>query len=72
VFQHGDRLATHRFIAEAQQRVSPGGLFYLRVNAVGTDVWPEHEIVEHHADGSFTVRYQASPKRGLLIHFFAV
>jgi SAM-dependent methyltransferase len=72
VFQHGDRATTHRLIAEAQHRVEPGGLFCLRVNAVGTDVWPDHEIVERDADGSFTVRYETGPKRGLLIHFFAL
>jgi SAM-dependent methyltransferase len=72
VFQHGDRATTHRLIAEAQQRLGPGGLFCLRVNAVGTDVWPDNEIVERDADGSFTVRYKAGPKRGLLIHFFTL
>jgi hypothetical protein len=72
VFQHGDRTSTHRLIDKAQHRVEPGGLFCLRVNAVGTDVWPDHEIVEGHADGSFTVLYEAGPKRGLLIHFFAL
>jgi SAM-dependent methyltransferase len=71
VFQHGDRRATHRFLADAQDRVAPGGLFCLRVNAVGTHVWPEHEIVERHPDGGFTVRYTTGSKNGILIHFFS-
>jgi SAM-dependent methyltransferase len=72
VFQHGDRAATHAHIRAAQHRLSPDGLFCLRVNAVGTDVWPAHEVTEHDPDdGGFTVRYLAGPKRGLLIHFFS-
>jgi Methyltransferase domain len=70
VFQHGDRAATHAHIRAAQQRVSPGGLFCLRVNATATDVWPRHEVTEHHPDGGFTVRYLSGPKQGLHIHFF--
>jgi SAM-dependent methyltransferase len=71
VFQHGDRAATHALLRQAQRRLAPDGLFCLRVNAVGTDVWPEHEVTEHAGDGGFTVRYLAGPKAGLLIHFFA-
>jgi hypothetical protein len=43
----------------------------LRVNATGTDIWPEHEVTERHPDGGLTVRYLAGPKRHLLIHFFS-
>jgi SAM-dependent methyltransferase len=72
VFQHGDRAAAHAHLRAAQRRLSPGGLFCLRVNAVGTDVWPAHEVTERDpGDGGFTVRYLAGPKRGLLIHFFS-
>ena len=71
VFQHGDRAEAHANIAAAKDRVSPGGLFCLRVNAVGTDVWPAHDIIERTPDGSFTVRYLAGPKEGLSIHFFS-
>jgi hypothetical protein len=71
VFQHGDRGAAHGHIRAAQQRLAPGGLFCLRVNATATDVWPDHEVTEEHPDGGFTVRYLAGPKQGLLIRFFA-
>jgi hypothetical protein len=72
VFQHGDRAAAHAHIRAAQRRLAADGLFCLRVNAVGTDVWPAHEVTEHDpGDGGFTVRYLAGPKRGLLIHFFS-
>jgi SAM-dependent methyltransferase len=71
VFQHGNRATAHAHIRAAQQRVSPGGLFCLRVNATGTDVWPRHKVTEHGPDGGLTVRYLAGPKQGLDIHFFA-
>jgi hypothetical protein len=70
VFQHGDRAAAHAHIRAAQQRATLGGLFCLRVNATGTDLWPEHEVIECDPDGGLTVRYLAGPKQGLLIHFF--
>jgi SAM-dependent methyltransferase len=71
VFQHGDRATTHAAIARAQQRLRPGGLFCIRVNAVGTEVRPRYEITETGHDGGFTVRYLAGSKTGLLIHYFA-
>lgn len=71
VFQHGTRTTAHAHVRDAQARVAPGGLFCLRVNAVGTDVWPSHEVTERHPDGGFTVRYLTGAKAGLDIHFFA-
>jgi hypothetical protein len=61
----------HAHIRAAQARVAGGGLFCLRVNATGTDIWPEHGVTERHLDGGLTVRYLAGPKRHLLIHFFS-
>jgi SAM-dependent methyltransferase len=71
VFQHGDRATAHAHIHAAQQRLTPGGLFCLRVNATATDIWPRHEVTERHSDGGFTVRYLAGPKQDLLVHFFS-
>jgi SAM-dependent methyltransferase len=71
VFQHGDRASAHEHIRAAQARLAPGGLFCLRVNAVGTELEYDHDVVERDHDGGFTVRYRAGPKQGLLIHFFA-
>ena len=70
-FQHGDRAQAQTHIRAAQRRLTPGGLFCLRVNATGTDIWPEHEVTEHDPDGGLTVRYLAGPKEGLPIHFFS-
>ena len=71
VLQHGDESTTHREVRRASALVAPDGLFCVRVNAVGTDLEHEHTIVERGADGRFTVRYRAGPKRGLRIHFFS-
>lgn len=71
VFQHGTRTEAHANLAHARQLVEPAGLFCLRVNAVGTDVWPAYEVLEEAADGGFTIRYLAGPKNGLPIHFFS-
>jgi len=71
VFQHGNREQAHRHVRAAQQRVGPGGLLCVRVNATDTDVWPAHEVTEQHPDRGFTVRYTAGPKTGLSIHFFS-
>jgi hypothetical protein len=72
VFQHGDRQEAHEHLARAQELLLPGGLFCLRVNAVGTNIWPEHEVVETFPDRGSTIRYLAGPKAGLLVHFFSL
>jgi len=71
VFQHGNRSVAHRHVVAAQRRVAPGGLMAVRVNAVGTEVWPAHEVTACDPDGSFSVRYTAGSKAGLDIHYFS-
>lgn len=71
VFQHGDRATAHTALRQAQDKLKPGGLFCLRVNAVGTDLWPDYELTEQDPDGGFTIRYVTGPKTGLQIHFFS-
>jgi SAM-dependent methyltransferase len=71
VFQHGNQAQAHQHIEEAQSLLGRGGIFCARVNATGTDLVHDHEVVERDASGSFTVRYLAGPKAGLMIHFFA-
>jgi len=71
VFQHGDRATAHAAITAAQRLLQPGGLFCLRVNAVGTDLWPAHEVTEEDPDGGFSIRYLAGSKAGLLVHYFS-
>jgi len=71
VFQHGNRAQAHEHILAAQNRVTPGGLFCLRVNAIGTDIEHEHKQTELEADSGYTIRYLQGPKTGLDVHFFA-
>ena len=71
VFQHGREHEAHAHLAAAVGRLFPGGLFCLRVNAVGTDFVHEHRVREHNGDGGVTVEYLSGPKTGLAIHFFA-
>jgi hypothetical protein len=70
VFQHGTAAAAAAHVRAAGARVSPGGIFAIRVNAAGTDVHPAHRVIEE-KDGAFTVEYLDGPKRGLDIHFFS-
>lgn len=71
VFQHGTRGTAHAHLRAAQERLAPGGLMAIRVNAMETDVWPRHAVMERDADGGFTVRYLEGTKVGLDIHFFS-
>jgi SAM-dependent methyltransferase len=71
VMQHGTRAQAHDLLAGALAVVAAGGLFAIRVNAVGTDVHHRHEVTERDPDGSFSVRYTAGPKTGMTVHFWA-
>jgi Methyltransferase domain len=71
VFQHGRRAEAHAQIEGAIRRVASGGLFCIRVNAVGTDVHHRHRVIEEDGQGGFTVEYLEGPKTGLDVHFFA-
>jgi SAM-dependent methyltransferase len=70
VFQHGTREHAHRHLLAAAERVAPGGLLCVRVNATDTAVEHDHDRTEEAADGGYTVRYRTGPKAGLDIHFF--
>jgi SAM-dependent methyltransferase len=71
VLQHGNEATTHLAVERALRRVVPGGLFCVRVNAVGTQPEHRHVVCERGEDGRFTVRYLEGPKRGLVVHFFS-
>jgi SAM-dependent methyltransferase len=71
VFQHGDAETAVAHVGSAADLVADGGILCVRVNAIGTDLWPEHEIIERDVSGSFTIRYLAGAKAGLPIHFFS-
>jgi hypothetical protein len=71
VLQHGTRTETHGLLAKALERVASSGLFAVRVNAAGTDVYHAHEVTERNSGGSYSVRYQEGSKAGLTVHFWA-
>jgi SAM-dependent methyltransferase len=71
VLQHGTRAETHALLAESLGQVAAGGLFAIRVNAVGTDMHHSHEVTERGTDGSYSVRYLEGPKAGMTVHFWA-
>jgi hypothetical protein len=70
VFQHGRRASAHDRIRAAHARLAPGGLFCLRVNALGTELEYDHDVVKRDGDDSFTVplprRSQAGAPHPLL------
>jgi hypothetical protein len=71
VLQHGTRARTHKLLADSLDRVAAGGLYAIRVNAVGTDVHLAHQVTERDADGSYSVTYLEGPKTGVTVHFWA-
>ena len=71
VFQHGSATDVATYFANVKTSLRPGGLFFLRVNSVSTQVYHRHTILERHARGGTTIRYDAGPNEGLAVHFYA-
>ena len=71
VFQHGDDGDAGGYFARSAALLRPGGLLFVRVNSASTEVYHRHSVIERHALGGFTVRYEDGPKRDLLVHFYS-
>jgi SAM-dependent methyltransferase len=69
VFQHGDDTAVAAHLDKAATLLRPGGLLFLRINSISTDIYHAHTVVDRNAWGGITVRYEEGPKSGLLVHF---
>jgi len=69
VFQHGDGATLSAAFAQAAVLLQPGGLLFVRVNSIATQIYHRHTVVELDRLGGFTIRYDDGPKAGLLIHF---
>jgi trans-aconitate methyltransferase len=69
VFQHGDGAAVSASFVQAAALLRPGGLLFVRVNSVATEIYHRHTVVQRDDLGGLTIRYDEGPKRGLLIHF---
>jgi SAM-dependent methyltransferase len=71
VFQHGDDTDVRAYLEKVAALLRPGGLFFIRVNSVSTEIYHAHTVVERNAWGGFTIRYEEGPKSGLLVHFYS-
>jgi SAM-dependent methyltransferase len=71
VFQHGTAADVATYFANVSTVLRPGGLFFFRVNSVSTQIFHRHTVVERGGHGGLTIRYDAGPKEGLAIHFYA-
>ena len=71
VFQHGCEETVRSLFARAAGLLKDGGLLFVRVNSISTDVYHSHEVIYRTDSGGFTVRYTAGPKTGLSIHFLS-
>jgi SAM-dependent methyltransferase len=69
VFQHGDGPALSTAFAQAAALLQPGGLLFVRLNSVATQIYHRHTVLERDRLGGLTIRYDDGPKTGLLIHF---
>lgn len=71
VFQHGGAGAVATYFANAGKLLKRGGLLFVRVNSVSTEIYHAHTIIERSAGGGLTVEYRAGPKHGLPVHFYS-
>jgi SAM-dependent methyltransferase len=71
VFQHGMEEEARAHVRAAIDLVAPGGLFCVRVNAVGTQIEYAHTVLATSPTSGVTIRYDEGPKRDVPIHFFA-
>src|SRR5262249_42274189 len=71
VFQHGAGDDARAYFNKVAELLRPGGLFFLRVNSASTQIYHAHSVTELSPTGSFTVRYDAGSKKGLLVHFYS-
>ena len=71
VFQHGTVADVATYFANVRDLLRPGGLFFLRVNSVSTQIRHAHAVIERNDFGGVTVEYKAGPKHGLPVHFYA-
>ena len=71
VFQHGFDSDVAKYFANVRSVLLNGGLFFLRVNSASTQIHRPHTIAERNEFGGKTVIYEAGPKQGLPVHFYA-
>lgn len=71
VFQHGVAADVAKYFSGIGSLLSPGGLFFLRVNATSTQIRRPHTVIDRNDLGGVKILYEAGPKQGLPVHFYA-
>ena len=71
IFQHGNELDAATYFQKSAALIRPGGLLFVRVNSVATQIHHPHPVIEYNSFGGVTIRYEVGPKRGLLVHFYS-
>ncbi len=71
VFQHGTEKQIREYFEKTSQLLKPGGLLFLRVNSVSTDIYFKHHITETNNHGGMTIQYVEGSKKDLNIHFYS-
>jgi SAM-dependent methyltransferase len=71
VFQHGTEADIAGYFNHASALLRPGGLFFLRVNSISTQIYHAHTVIERNVLGGITVRYDEGPKTDLPVHFYS-
>ncbi len=71
VFQHGTVADIAGYFDRAGALLRPGGLFFLRVNSVSTQIYHAHTVIERSGLGGVTARYDTGPKTGVPVHFYS-
>lgn len=71
VLQHGTEDDVTASFAQLRNILAPDGLFFLRVNAISTQIEYAHTLLDRNEWGGFTIRYEDGPKRGLAVHFYS-
>ncbi len=71
VFQHGTERDARQYFEKVCSLLKPGGLFFLRVNSIATEIYHKYEVLEKNKFGGFTIKYTEGPKSNLPVHFYS-
>ena len=71
VFQHGTEERIKKYFEKVLNVLKPGGLLFLRVNSISTEIYFKHTVHQTNSKGGLTIRYWDGPKKDLYIHFYS-
>src|SRR6185503_18066105 len=67
VFQHGTATDARDWFRASAAMLPRGGLLFVRVNSVTTQIYHRHTVLERTPTGGLTIRYDDGPKQGLAV-----